>query len=88
MANLKAVPDTFASIQEYIAIFEPLVLEECGALLLRGNEEASNMEPHQAVVAVASTQQDLLVVRLAMNEGIARGGSSLRAACFGLCGWS
>ena len=36
-------------------MFEPLVLEECGALLLRGNEEASNMNPHQAVVAVTST---------------------------------
>ena len=41
--------------QEYISVFEPLVLEECGALLLRGNEEASNMNPHQAVVAVTST---------------------------------
>lgn len=40
--------------QEYIAVFEPLVLEECGALLVRGNEEASNMHAHQAVVAITS----------------------------------
>ena len=49
-------------MQEYTAIFEPLVLEECGALLLRGNEEASNMEPHQAVVAVASTVSNATII--------------------------
>lgn len=43
--------------QEYIAVFEPLVLEECGALLVRGNEEASNMHAHQAVVAITSLVQ-------------------------------
>ncbi len=41
-------------MQEYIAVFEPLVLEECGALLVRGNEEALNMQAHQAVVAITS----------------------------------
>ena len=31
--------------------FEPLVLEECGALMLRGNEEGIQSEPFQAVCA-------------------------------------
>ena len=77
-------------------MFEPLVLEECGALLLRGNEEASNMNTHQAVVAVTSTvcslphatqnmvrhhnsklkvllqQDDFLVVRLVLGEGVSQ----------------
>lgn len=72
------------------------MLEECGALLLRGNEEASNANPHQAVVAVTSMvcffrkiylllsdtatanhesdlqQDDFLVVRLVLEEGISQ----------------
>ena len=41
-------------LQDYINIFEPLVLEECGALILRGNEEALAAAPHQAVIALAT----------------------------------
>ena len=92
METLKAVPDTFASIQvqhhllavpdfcyschmsdsqtwvqDYIAVFEPLVLEECGALLLRGNEEASMMQPHQAVVAVVSTVSTIMSSMLTVS---------------------
>ncbi|DBA71224.1 TPA: hypothetical protein ACH3X2_011048, partial [Trebouxia sp. C0005] len=59
-------------MQEYIAVFEPLVLEECGALLVRGNEEALNMQAHQAVVAITSLQDEFLVSRIAMDEGVAR----------------
>ncbi|KAL0052040.1 hypothetical protein WJX82_006920 [Trebouxia sp. C0006] len=70
--RFKKVPVTFASVQEYIAVFEPLVLEECGALLVRGNEEALNMQAHQAVVAITSLQDEFLVSRIAMDEGVAR----------------
>lgn len=72
------------------------MLEECGALLLRGNDEASNTNPHQAVVAVTLMvssfaedlcvsvhtttanckctlqQDDFLVVRLVLEEGISQ----------------
>ena len=33
--ELKEVPSTFKSIQEYINIFEPLILEECAAQVVR-----------------------------------------------------
>ena len=37
--TLREVPYTFASITEYLDVFEPLVLEECAAQLVRGDEE-------------------------------------------------
>jgi senataxin len=39
------------SPQEYKAVFEPLLLEECGAQVLRGIEEGVVMSPHLAVVS-------------------------------------
>ena len=36
---LREVPYTFAGITEYLDVFEPLVLEECAAQLVRGDEE-------------------------------------------------
>ena len=36
---LREVPYTFAGITEYLNVFEPLVLEECAAQLVRGDEE-------------------------------------------------
>lgn len=44
-------------------MFEPLVLEECGALLVRGNEEALNMQAHQAVVAITSLVCLVLIIK-------------------------
>ena len=38
-------------MQEYKAVFEPLLLEECGAQVLRGIEEGVVMSPHPAVVS-------------------------------------
>ena len=38
-------------LQDYIYRFSPLVLEECAALMLRGNEEGIQSEPYQAVCA-------------------------------------
>jgi len=40
-----------ALLQDYVYRFAPLVLEECGALMLRGNEEGIQSEPFQAVCA-------------------------------------
>lgn len=37
--TLREVPYTFAGITEYLDVFEPLVLEECAAQLVRGDEE-------------------------------------------------
>ncbi len=41
--------------QEYVAVMEPLVLEECGALLLRGHEDAEVMRSSPGV-SVAPVQ--------------------------------
>jgi senataxin len=37
--------------QEYKAVFEPLLLEECCAQIMRGVEEGEVLTPHPAVVA-------------------------------------
>ena len=39
--------------QEYKDIFEPLLLEECCAQILRGMEEGEVLSPHRAVVGAA-----------------------------------
>lgn len=41
-------------LQEYKEVFEPLLLEEAGAQVLRGIEEGCVIEPHPAVVATCS----------------------------------
>ncbi len=37
--------------QDYISHFEPLLLEECGALLMRGNDEGVIAQPMAAALA-------------------------------------
>jgi hypothetical protein len=41
-------------LQEYKEVFEPLLLEEAGAQVLRGIEEGVVIEPHESVVAACS----------------------------------
>ena len=43
-----------APAQEYIRVFEPLLLEECAAQLVRGQEEEGSATAHAAVVASVS----------------------------------
>eukprot|EP00897_Mesotaenium_endlicherianum_P009227 jgi/Mesen1/8332/ME000046S07724 len=38
--GLRHVPTTFSSMEEYLSIFEPLLLEECRAQIIRGREES------------------------------------------------
>jgi hypothetical protein len=46
------------TLQEYKEVFEPLLLEEAGAQVLRGIEEGVVLEPHPAVVAACSKVTD------------------------------
>ncbi|KAK9812831.1 hypothetical protein WJX72_004417 [[Myrmecia] bisecta] len=69
--DLRQVPGTFKSVEEYISVFSPLVLEECGALLLRG-EEGESMEPHPAVVSQNTKKGDFTILRLSLHPGISR----------------
>ncbi|KAK9842012.1 hypothetical protein WJX81_004236 [Elliptochloris bilobata] len=55
--SLRHVPKSFSSVEEYVAVMEPLVLEECGALLLRGNEDAEIMCSAPAVTSGAAQDQ-------------------------------
>ena len=50
--NIILLPLT-SSCQEYKDVFEPLVLEECGAQIMRGMEEGEVLAPHRAVVGAA-----------------------------------
>ena len=48
---------TVSLVQEYIGVFAPLVLEECAALLMRGQEEA---ELSQATTALVASSEEVL----------------------------
>lgn len=70
--TLRSVPNTFASIQEYKEVFEPLLLEEAGAQVLRGIEEGCVIEPHPAVVATCSKDGDFHIARISVQEDVAK----------------
>jgi senataxin len=38
-SKLKDVPNTFKDVNEYLSIFQPLVLEECAAQITRGDDD-------------------------------------------------
>ena len=59
---LRDVPKTFASVTEYLDVFEPLVLEECAAQIARGGDEeetrpAGNAGVGSTIGAVFSSQR-------------------------------
>ncbi|KIY92845.1 hypothetical protein MNEG_15119 [Monoraphidium neglectum] len=70
--SLRAVPDTFDSIQDYVAVFEQLVLEEAGALVLRGVEEGEVLEPHPTIAARSHKAGQFLVVTVCVDEEVGR----------------
>jgi hypothetical protein len=49
---------TTATPQEYKEVFEPLLLEECCAQILRGVEEGEVLAPHPAVVAASEVVRE------------------------------
>ncbi|CAL5219614.1 g1484 [Coccomyxa viridis] len=69
--DLEALPKSFDSAEDYVYRFEPLVLEECGALMLRGNEEGIQSEPFQAVCASHKLKGEFLLARLAVPPSVA-----------------
>eukprot|EP00775_Hariotina_reticulata_P010999 gene10999-11153_t len=70
--TLRPVPTTFSSIQEYKEVFEPLLLEEAGAQVLRGIEEGVVLEPHPAVVAACSKANGFHVARISVSPEVAQ----------------
>ncbi|KAJ9510377.1 hypothetical protein QJQ45_015835 [Haematococcus lacustris] len=58
-----------ACLQEYKEVFEPLLLEEYCAQMLRGVEEGDVYMPHPAVVSKTEQVDDFLHCRLALQPG-------------------
>ncbi|PRW45131.1 putative helicase MAGATAMA 3 [Chlorella sorokiniana] len=72
IAELPTIPKQFASVEEYVRVFEPLLLEECAAQMLRGQEEGQVLTSQPAVVAAAQTrpEDESLLVRLTLPPGV------------------
>lgn len=49
-ATLQTVPDTFADAGHYLSVFIPLLLEECCAQIVRGQEEPESGQCQQGVL--------------------------------------
>ncbi|KAF5835699.1 P-loop containing nucleoside triphosphate hydrolase protein [Dunaliella salina] len=56
--NLRSVPDNFKDMKEYKEVFEPLLLEECCAQILRGVEEGEVLTPHPCAVAASDSDEE------------------------------
>lgn len=69
-SNLRGVPATFTSLKEYKEVFEPLVLEECGAQILRGMEEGVVLTPQPAVVCSHEKKEDFIYARISLPPGV------------------
>lgn len=65
--TLREVPKTFASINEYLDVFEPLVLEECAAQVCRGEE--GDTRPSNVGAVLSSERLDgFHVVKFVLGE--------------------
>ena len=65
--TLREVPKTFASINEYLDVFEPLVLEECAAQVCRGEE--GDARPSNVAAVLSSERVDgFHVVKFVLGE--------------------
>lgn len=62
---LAHVPQRFASFAEYVAVFEPLILEECCAQVLRGGEEEAVQAARAAFSCRASRHSPLMYLGVA-----------------------
>eukprot|EP00803_Ostreobium_quekettii_P007947 evm.model.scf_520.6 EVM.evm.TU.scf_520.6 scf_520:61854-71225(+) len=71
--DLKPVPDTFDSVEHYKEIYEPLVLEECSAQIVRGSVEGDYSECNEAVVAARDQQDPWLYVRMTTKADVQKG---------------
>lgn len=72
ISELPTIPKQFPGVDEYVRVFEPLLLEECAAQMLRGQEEGQVLTSQPAVVAAVQSrpEDESLVVRLTMPVGV------------------
>jgi hypothetical protein len=61
--KLHKVPDSFADLNEYLKVFESLLLEECRAQILRGDDDGLYLSIlHGASVALTTVTSSYLLV--------------------------
>jgi hypothetical protein len=57
------VPDSFADLNEYLKVFESLLLEECRAQILRGDDDGLYLSIlHSASVVLSTAISSYLLV--------------------------
>ncbi|KAL4448164.1 hypothetical protein ABPG75_005383 [Micractinium tetrahymenae] len=72
ISDLPTIPKQFALVEDYVRVFEPLLLEECAAQMLRGQEEGQVLTSQPAVVAAVTqrAEDESLIVRLTLPPGV------------------
>ena len=66
-------------MQEYKEAFEPLLLEECAAQIMRGVEEGEVISPHPCVVSA----HELVSLAVAgCCRGAGRQGQAFKSGCY------
>ncbi|CAI5466533.1 unnamed protein product [Closterium sp. Yama58-4] len=68
--ELREVPVQFSSAEEYVDVFERLLLEECRAQILRGAEEQGRMESHLVVAVRCERANEFHMVGVASKEAL------------------
>nr|PNR52158.1 hypothetical protein PHYPA_008532 [Physcomitrium patens] len=66
---LRNVPDKFKDLDEYLEVFESLLLEECRAQILRGDEEEGARQCHMVAVIQCERVNEFHFVKLAIDAG-------------------
>ncbi|KAL3678344.1 hypothetical protein R1sor_021300 [Riccia sorocarpa] len=68
--KLRSVPDKFKDLDEYLSVFESLLLEECRAQIVRGEEEGGGMQCHMAALANWERANEFYFMRLTVPADV------------------
>ncbi|CAI5472811.1 unnamed protein product [Closterium sp. Yama58-4] len=68
--HMLALSKVFSSAEEYVDVFERLLLEECRAQILRGAEEQGDMESHLVVAVRCERANEFHMVGVASKEAL------------------
>ncbi|KAG0597404.1 hypothetical protein M758_UG335400 [Ceratodon purpureus] len=67
--GLRKVPNTFHNVDDYLDVFESLLLEECRAQILRGDEEEGVGQCHMVAVIQCERVNEFHFVKVAIDAG-------------------
>ncbi|KAL2629456.1 hypothetical protein R1flu_014142 [Riccia fluitans] len=68
--KLRPVPEKFKDLEEYLSVFESLLLEECRAQIVRGEEEGGGMQCHMAALANWERANEFYFMRLTVPADV------------------